>query len=34
MMPGPARRFPFNACLVSWRCRRLVGNATPWRQPG
>jgi uncharacterized protein (DUF2236 family) len=24
MMPGPARRFPFNACLVSWRCRRLL----------
>jgi uncharacterized protein (DUF2236 family) len=23
VMPGPARRFPFNACLVSWRCRRL-----------
>jgi uncharacterized protein (DUF2236 family) len=41
MMPGPARRFPFNACLVSWRCRRLLGgspfgilNAAPWRQPG
>ncbi|HTZ25957.1 MAG TPA: oxygenase MpaB family protein [Streptosporangiaceae bacterium] len=30
MMPGPARRFPFNACLVSWRCRRLLsGNVTP-----
>ncbi len=27
LMPGPARRFPFNACLVSWRCRRLL--ATP-----
>ena len=41
MMPGPARRFPFNACLVSWRCRRLLRgspfgilNAAPWRQPG
>jgi len=41
VMPGPARRFPFNACLVSWRCRRLLGgnpfgilNAAPWRQPG
>jgi uncharacterized protein (DUF2236 family) len=35
MMPGPARRFPFNACLVSWRCRRLLrGNVTPLRQPG
>ena len=41
MMPGPARRFPFNACLVSWRCRRLLSgspfgilNAAPWRQPG
>jgi uncharacterized protein (DUF2236 family) len=29
MMPGPARRFPFNACLVSWRCRRLISNVTP-----
>jgi uncharacterized protein (DUF2236 family) len=29
LMPGPARRFPFNACLVSWRCRRLFsGNVT------
>ena len=27
-MPGPARRFPFNACLVSWRCRRLISNVT------
>jgi uncharacterized protein (DUF2236 family) len=26
MMPGPARRFPFNACLVSWRCRRRLSN--------
>jgi uncharacterized protein (DUF2236 family) len=26
MMPGPARRFPFNACLVSWRCRRLLSG--------
>ena len=30
LMPGPARRFPFNACLVSWRCRRLFsGSVTP-----
>jgi uncharacterized protein (DUF2236 family) len=27
MMPAPARRFPFNACLVSWRCRRRLGSA-------
>jgi uncharacterized protein (DUF2236 family) len=40
IMPPPARRFPFNACLVSWRCRRWLGNrpfgnlnVTPWRQP-
>jgi uncharacterized protein (DUF2236 family) len=26
MMPAPARRFPFNACLVSWRCRRRLGS--------
>jgi uncharacterized protein (DUF2236 family) len=30
IMPGPARRFPFNACLVSWRCRRLISaTVTP-----
>jgi uncharacterized protein (DUF2236 family) len=41
MMPAPARRFPFNACLVSWRCRRWLAsgpfgilNVTPPRQPG
>ena len=27
MMPGPARRFPFNACLMSWRCRRRLGGS-------
>ena len=26
MMPAPARRFPFNACLVGWRCRRWLSN--------
>jgi uncharacterized protein (DUF2236 family) len=26
MMPAPARRFPFNACLVGWRCRRRLLN--------
>jgi uncharacterized protein (DUF2236 family) len=41
MMPGPARRFPFNACLLSFRCRRWLGggplrilNVTPRREPG
>jgi uncharacterized protein (DUF2236 family) len=24
MLPAPARRFPFNACLVGWRCRRWL----------
>jgi uncharacterized protein (DUF2236 family) len=26
MMPAPARRFPFNACLLGWRCRRRLPN--------
>ncbi len=24
MLPAPARRFPFNACLLGWRCRRWL----------
>jgi uncharacterized protein (DUF2236 family) len=24
LLPGPARRFPFNACLAGWRCRRWL----------
>jgi uncharacterized protein (DUF2236 family) len=26
MMPPPARRFPFNVCLMGFRCRRWLGN--------
>jgi uncharacterized protein (DUF2236 family) len=40
LLPAPARRFPLNACLLGWRCRRcrpeiLFGflNATLRRQP-
>jgi len=37
LLPAPARRFPFNACLISWRCRRRlfeILNVSPRRQPG
>lgn len=30
VMPGPARRFPFNACLLTWRYRRRL-SAIPFR---
>jgi hypothetical protein len=41
VMPDPARRFPFKAYFLSWRCGRRPGsnpfrilNVTPRRQPG
>jgi uncharacterized protein (DUF2236 family) len=37
LLPAPARRFPFNACLLSWRCRRRlfdILNVSPPRRPG
>ena len=42
LLPAPARRFPFNACLMSWRCRRWLRaggpfgilNVSPPRRPG
>jgi uncharacterized protein (DUF2236 family) len=36
LLPAPARRFPFNACLISWRCRRRlfdILNVSSRRQP-
>lgn len=42
LLPAPARRFPFNACLMSWRCRQWLRaggpfgilNVPPPRRPG